>query len=175
MRPAFGIFRHVERRQSNPTITEKSASSVTETVTGYQILVTRLVILWVTVWTTETDWTCPVLKPPQSGGDPAPQNLVPGINAPVVWVRHRRYPGHASPYPRRIRLIRPRGCERDANILPLATDFEKPVNNHLVIWQPRQAYRGNDCLIARHELFAGTWALFRRDYHAVNGQCDAKG
>lgn len=57
MRPAFGIFRHVERRQSNPTITEKSASSVTETVTGYQILVTRLVILWVTVWTTETDWT----------------------------------------------------------------------------------------------------------------------
>lgn len=57
MATAFGIFRHVERRQSNPTMTHRSESMITETRTEYQILVTRVVMLWVTIWKHETDWT----------------------------------------------------------------------------------------------------------------------
>ena len=57
MRPAFGIFRHVERRQSNPTITERTDSAITETRTEYQIIVTRIVLLWITIWKHETHWT----------------------------------------------------------------------------------------------------------------------
>ncbi|MGK7653187.1 hypothetical protein ACSQ76_12450 [Roseovarius sp. B08] len=56
-RPAFGILRHVERRQSNPTITARTASAFTETRTEYQVLVTRFVLCWITIWKHETDWT----------------------------------------------------------------------------------------------------------------------
>jgi hypothetical protein len=57
MKPAFGIFRHVERRQSNPTVTNRDGAMLTKTTTGYQIMVTRLVIFWVTVWVHETELT----------------------------------------------------------------------------------------------------------------------
>lgn len=57
MKPAFGIFRHVERRHSNPTITDGPGSMFTETRTEYRILVTRIVLLWVTIWKHEADWT----------------------------------------------------------------------------------------------------------------------
>lgn len=56
MRPAFGVLRHVERRESNPTVTKQSAQMITETRTQYQIMVTRVVLFWVTVWKHETDW-----------------------------------------------------------------------------------------------------------------------
>jgi hypothetical protein len=56
MRPAFGILRHVERRVSNETMTENTGSTYTMTKSHYQILVTRIVVFWITVWTHETDW-----------------------------------------------------------------------------------------------------------------------
>lgn len=45
MRPAFGVFRHVERRTSNAL--QKGA--VLEHI-EYAVTVTRFVILWVTIW-----------------------------------------------------------------------------------------------------------------------------
>ena len=57
MKPAFGILRRVERRQSNATITEQTSNTFTKTRSEYQIMVTQIVVLWLTVWTTETDWT----------------------------------------------------------------------------------------------------------------------
>lgn len=55
MRPAFGIIRHVERRESNAQITERDGNSFTETRTLYAIMVTRVVLLWLTVWTHESE------------------------------------------------------------------------------------------------------------------------
>lgn len=55
-RPAFALLRHVERRQSNQTVTERSQSTMTLTRTEYQVMVTRLIILWVTVWTREEEY-----------------------------------------------------------------------------------------------------------------------
>lgn len=57
MRPVFGILRHVERRESNETITERTASHITKTRTHYQVMVTRLVLFWLVVWSHEIDWT----------------------------------------------------------------------------------------------------------------------
>jgi hypothetical protein len=47
----LGIFRQVERRHSNYT---KSGDGLTCNV--YQVMVTRLVLLWVTIWTHETEY-----------------------------------------------------------------------------------------------------------------------
>lgn len=57
MRTAFGITRHVERRVSNQTETGRDGNLVHLTRSHYQILVTRVVIFWVTIWTHEADWT----------------------------------------------------------------------------------------------------------------------
>lgn len=56
MRPAFGILRHVERRASNAQITERDQNgNTTRTTTIYAVMVTRVVILWLTVWTHEAE------------------------------------------------------------------------------------------------------------------------
>ena len=57
MRPAFAITRQVERRASNPQITSSEGSSYTQTRTLYEIMVTRVIFLWVTVWVHETEYT----------------------------------------------------------------------------------------------------------------------
>lgn len=57
MRPAFAVLRNVERRETNATITERTGSTVTTTTNHYLILVTKIIVLWVVVWTHETDWT----------------------------------------------------------------------------------------------------------------------
>lgn len=54
MRPAFGVLRHVERRESNKQLTGRDGNRITETSTLYAVMVTRVVILWITVWTHET-------------------------------------------------------------------------------------------------------------------------
>lgn len=56
MRPAFGILRHVERRESNGQETERDGNQLTITRTLYGVLVTRIVILWLTVWTHESEY-----------------------------------------------------------------------------------------------------------------------
>lgn len=56
MRSPFAVLRHVERRQSNPTISERSASMITEVRTEYQVMVIRVVVLWLTVWTHEAEY-----------------------------------------------------------------------------------------------------------------------
>lgn len=48
----FGVFRRVERRQTN--CTKESSGYV---YNNYLVMVTRLVFFWVTVWTWESDWT----------------------------------------------------------------------------------------------------------------------
>lgn len=57
MRPAFGILRHVEQRESNGVVTESGLNSITTSVTVYSIMVTRIIILWLTVWTHESEFT----------------------------------------------------------------------------------------------------------------------
>lgn len=56
MRPAFGILRHVERRESNGQETEREGNHFTVTRTLYAVMVTRIVILWLTVWTHESEY-----------------------------------------------------------------------------------------------------------------------
>lgn len=55
MRPAFGILRHVERRESNGQETERDGDRFTVSRTLYAVMVTRVIILWLTVWTHETE------------------------------------------------------------------------------------------------------------------------
>jgi hypothetical protein len=57
MRPAFGMLRHVEQRESNAVVTERAQNSITTSVTVYSIMVTRIVIFWLTVWTHESEFT----------------------------------------------------------------------------------------------------------------------
>lgn len=57
MRPAFGLVRHIERRVTNATVTEKTREGFTQTSNQYLILVTRLVLFWLVVWIHEKDVT----------------------------------------------------------------------------------------------------------------------
>lgn len=56
MRPAFGILRHVERRESNGQETERGDNSFTVTRTLYAVMITRIIVLWITVWTHESEY-----------------------------------------------------------------------------------------------------------------------
>lgn len=56
MRPAFGVLRHVERRESNKQLTGREGNYVTETSTIYAVMITRIIVLWLTVWTYETQF-----------------------------------------------------------------------------------------------------------------------
>jgi hypothetical protein len=51
--PAFGIIRHVERRQTNLQKTGSDCQGVQHTRTLYGIEVTRFVFFWITVFTYE--------------------------------------------------------------------------------------------------------------------------
>lgn len=55
MKPAFGILRQVERRESNAVDRRIDGQLMCQHVI-YDVLVTRVVVLWVTVWTHETRW-----------------------------------------------------------------------------------------------------------------------
>lgn len=57
MRPAFGILRHVEKRESNGVVTERDDTSTTVATIIYAVMVTRIVLFWLTVWTHESQFT----------------------------------------------------------------------------------------------------------------------